>query len=56
MSIVFEEIDTEIAPEPPSAAPPREPESAQPHPAALADSVRRELALIDARRMRLIAD
>jgi hypothetical protein len=54
MPVMFEEIEAEIAderrtePEPPTPKPP--------HPGELGDQIRRELALIEVRRSRLIAD
>lgn len=55
--VVFEEIDTEIANESRSEPQaPAAPQATSPNPAEFADRLRRELALIEARRMRLSAD
>jgi hypothetical protein len=57
MPIVFEQIDTEIAPERGVDMPePNAKSGGADKPAASADAVRRELALIDERRERLHAD
>ena len=56
MPVVFEEIDTEITPEPRAEPQVAEAQSAAPHPAEFADRLRRELMIIEARRMRLLAD
>jgi hypothetical protein len=58
MSIVFEQIDSEIAPERQADAPAPDAASggAAANPAATADAVRRELALLSERRERLRAD
>jgi hypothetical protein len=53
--VMFEQIDAEITDEggsEPAAAPTAMP----PNPIALADQIRRELALIELRRSRLLAD
>lgn len=55
MPVVFEQIDTEIAPEPRSE-PAQDAQPAPPSPAVLAEIVRRELMRIEARRLRLQAD
>jgi hypothetical protein len=56
MPVVFEQIDTEIAPEPRSEPPAQDAQPALPSPAVLAELVRRELMRIEARRLRLQAD
>ncbi|MDB5904330.1 MAG: hypothetical protein JWM26_3208 [Betaproteobacteria bacterium] len=58
MSIVFEQIDSEIAPERGADAPTPDAASggAADKPAETADAVRRELALLSERRERLRAD
>ena len=53
--VMFEQIDAEITDErrsEPAAAPP----ATSPDPIALADQIRRELALIELRRSRLLAN
>jgi hypothetical protein len=58
MSIVFEQIDSEIAPERAADAPTPDAAGggAAGNPAATADAVRRELALLSERHERLRAD
>jgi len=54
MAVMFEQIDAEISDEP-SRAPQAQPAKAT-DPAELADQIRREIALIEARYRRLVAD
>lgn len=57
MPVVFDEIQTEIAPERRGESEtPTSPQPAAPNPDDLADRLHRELALIEARRKRLAAD
>lgn len=52
--VMFEQIDAEITGEPRSQA--QAPPVTLPNPIAIADQIRRELAAIEMRRSRLLAD
>ena len=52
--VMFEQIDAEITDEHPSQA--QAPPATSPNPIAISDQIRRELAVIEMRRSRLLAD
>jgi hypothetical protein len=52
--VMFEQIDAEITDEPRSQA--QAPPATPPNPIAIADQIRRELAVIEMRHSRLLAD